>query len=55
MAIDTTARDNLITALGSGTCNQATFDAWVESLVDLNQINSEVLHELNDVHGTGNL
>lgn len=55
MAIDATALSNLLTEVGTNTLTQATLDAWLESLVDLNQVNSEVIHELNSVHGTGDL
>jgi hypothetical protein len=55
MAIDATALSNLLTEVGTNTLTQATLDAWVVSLVALNQLNGEVIHELNSIHSTGAL
>lgn len=55
MAIDATALSDLLTEVGTNTLTQATLDAYVASLVALNQINSEVIAELNAIHSTGGL
>lgn len=49
MAVDTTARDALLTALqaGTGEADLADFVAWAESVRDLTEINSEMYMELD--------
>jgi hypothetical protein len=48
MAVNKTARDALLTALqaGTGTADLADFVAWAESILALNQVNSELKAEL---------
>jgi hypothetical protein len=49
MAVDTTARDALLTALeaGTGEADLADFVAWAESVLALTEVNSEMYMELD--------
>jgi hypothetical protein len=48
MAVDTDARDDLLDALeeGEGEASLEDFVEWAQSILDLNQVNSELKAEL---------